>query len=69
MICQIVNRCHVGQSNRQVIRYAISRLRNRYQTFQGMTRKDRKTFLRDCIAAHEANRYLYNFAMGAIKSL
>jgi hypothetical protein len=63
MIRQIVNRCHVSDSNRTVIRYIISRLRDGYTTFRAMPRRQRRLLMRDAIAVHKANRALYTRVM------
>ena len=59
IIRQIVNRCHVGDSNRTVIRYVVSRLRHGYATFHALSREQRHILMRDAIEVHEANRQLY----------
>lgn len=59
MIRMIVGRCHVSESNRQVIRYVISRLKDREQTYWAMPRRYRREFLAICIKEHEENRQLY----------
>jgi acyl-CoA reductase-like NAD-dependent aldehyde dehydrogenase len=56
---QIVARCHVSRSNRDVVRYAISRLRKGYPTFRAMPRRQRRAFLRHCVELHQENRGLY----------
>ena len=66
MIRQIVDRCHVGESNRAVIKYVISRLKQKYKTWATMPRGDRKTMMREIIRIHRTNRSLYNDAMGGI---
>ena len=63
IIEQCVNRCHVSESNRAVIKYVISRLRKGYDTFRAMPKKDRKTMMRMCIYVHSENRSLYNLVM------
>ena len=60
----LVGRCHVGQSNRRVIRYFISRLKRGYQTWAQMPRDERKQWLRWVVAAHAENRGLYSYVMG-----
>lgn len=64
MIRMIVGRCHVSESNRAVILYAISRLRNGTTTFlRDMDKTERKSFMRQCVLTHSENRRLYTFAM------
>ena len=63
MIRQIVDRCHVGESNRAVIKYVISRLKRKYKTWTAMPRGDRKTMMREIIRIHRANRKLYHDVM------
>jgi hypothetical protein len=65
MVESIVGRCHVGESNRRVIRYFISRLkRPAYKTWRTLSRAERKQYMRWIIAAHAANRGLYMHVMG-----
>ena len=59
----IVDRCHVGESNLQVIRYSINRLVKGYDTFKAMAKKDRRKFLKLCIKYHADNKKLYNQVM------
>ena len=66
MIYQIVSRCHVGESNRQVIKYFISRLKHGYKTWIGVPRDKRKEILREIIKIHEENRQLYREVTGAV---
>jgi len=61
---QVVGRCHVGQSNLAVIRYAISRLANQWRTFKALPRFKRRKFMRDVIKVHAANQALYQRVMG-----
>jgi uncharacterized protein YlxP (DUF503 family) len=64
IIRQIIARdCHVGSSNRAVIRHVVSRLRAKYATFRAMPPADRKAFLRQCVAAHAENQATYSFVM------
>ena len=56
-------RCHVGDSNRKVIKYVISRMAHKYATFHALTPKVRKIFLRAVIDCHRNNRGLYTFVM------
>lgn len=67
IVQQIVGRCHVYQSNRSVIRYFISRLKNGYRMWSVLSRTERKRYMRWIIAAHAANRAQYVRVMsGAI---
>ena len=63
VITAIVGRCHVSLSNRAVIRYLISRLRRRYDTWRQMSRPIRREFMKQAINAHQKNRALYDFVM------
>jgi hypothetical protein len=67
IVCQIVGRRHVSESNLQVIRYVVSRLRRKHATFAGMPRKDRRAFLRQVITAHQDNRAMYVAVMGGTR--
>jgi hypothetical protein len=59
IIRQIVNRRYAGDSNRTIIRYVVSRLRDGYATFHALSREQRRSLMRDAIKVHEANRQLY----------
>ena len=61
IVSQIVGRCHVGESNRAVIRYFVSRVKR--DAWRKMARKDRHMWLRWVIACHKANRSLYHAVM------
>ena len=60
IVRQIIDRdCHVGISNRAVMRHVISRLKHGWETFRQMPRADRKELLRQCRDRHRENRELY----------
>lgn len=63
MIHQIVDRCHVDDSNRKVIRYVISRLRKGYDTYHAMPKAQRRELMTLVIEAHRENRELYRAVM------
>jgi hypothetical protein len=64
IVRQIVGRCHVGQSDRAVIRYFVSRLKHGYATWRALPVTERKTWMRHIIRAHAENRGLYFYVMG-----
>ncbi len=60
IVKQIIDRdCHVGISDRAVIRHVISKLRYGYQTFREMPTENRKELLRQCVERHRENREEY----------
>jgi hypothetical protein len=61
IVSQIVGRCHVGQSNRAVIRYFVSRLK--HGAWRKLSRDERKTWLGYVLRAHAENRTLYAAVM------
>lgn len=64
IVAQIINRnCHVGWSNRSVIRHVISKLRHGQKTFRAMTKEERKLLMRQCIEQHRKNGALYREVM------
>lgn len=67
IVRQIVGRCHVGQSNRAVIKYFVSRLKHGHATWRALSRVERKTWLRHIIRAHNENRGLYSYVMGGLR--
>ena len=67
IVRQIIDRdCHVGISNRAVIRHVISKLRDGMQTFRSMPKRDRRDLMRQCIARHRQNWDLYVNVMGGL---
>jgi len=67
IVRQIVSRCHVGDSNRKVIRYFISRLKHGYATWHALPRAERKQWLAWVIQVHAENRGLYDYVMGGCR--
>jgi hypothetical protein len=63
LIRQIVGRCHVGESNRKVIRYVISCLKRKYKTWQATPKATRREAMHQIIAVHRENRQLYRAVM------
>lgn len=63
IIRQIVGRCNVGMSNRQVIRYVISRLKHKESTFWALSKQDRRYMMETTIKEHKENRQLYHDVM------
>ena len=64
IVNQIVDRCHVSETPRQVIRYFISRLKHKRKTWLGASREDRKVWLRLIVARHRENRALFRSVGG-----
>jgi hypothetical protein len=64
IVSQIVDQCHVGQSNRKVFRYFISRLNHGYATWRTLPREQRHQWLVWVIQCHADNRTLYHSVMG-----
>ncbi|MEZ6131297.1 MAG: hypothetical protein R3C59_21690 [Planctomycetaceae bacterium] len=70
IVRQIIDRdCHIGISNRAVIRHVISKLRSGMNTFRQMSKADRRDLMRQCIARHRENQELYVDVMGGWSSL
>ena len=60
IIRQVIDRdCHVGESNRAVVRHVISKLTKGYESYRQLSAKDRCLFIEQCIAHHQANQRLY----------
>jgi hypothetical protein len=64
IIRQIVNRQHVGTSNRRVIRAVVNGLRRKARTFLAMPKADRRALMEQAIEAHRQNRAEYRWVMG-----
>lgn len=63
IIYQMVARCHVSDSNRKVIYYCLTGLKQGRKTFLSWDRITRRTFLEQAIAAHARQRDLYDYVM------
>lgn len=57
MISLIVSRCHVADSNREVLRYVISRMKPGY--WRGLSRELRREIMREVFEEHRLNRETY----------
>jgi len=64
IINQIVDRCHISAKNREVVVYAISRLRDGRVTFMAWTPAERKTFLRAVLKRHGENFRMFVWVQG-----
>ena len=64
MIRMLVDRCHVYDSNRRMIRYVVSRMRApAWRTWMAVPRAVRHQALRQAIGIHAENRQLYRDVM------
>ena len=59
MIRQIVDRCHVGDSDLAVIRYVISRMTRGYQTWRSLDRNRRRSVIQEAMRIHHENQDLF----------
>jgi hypothetical protein len=59
MIRILVNRCQVHKSNRDVLDYIISRLKNGRLTWNQISRVERRAMIREAIEIHQENRNLF----------
>jgi hypothetical protein len=56
IVKQIIDRdCHVGESNKEVVRHVISKLRDGYATLRKMPVADRRLLVEQCVARHRSN--------------
>ena len=63
-ITGIIDRdCHVGCSNRSVIRHVVSKMRSGSKTYRAMPRDERRLLMQQCIRQHRENRELYAAVM------
>ena len=65
MLRQIVDRCHAGDSNKDVFKYVISRLANKWKTFKAMDVESQKRLLRAVKTIHADNKNLYRYVVEA----
>ncbi len=56
IVRQIIDRdCHVGESNKEVVRHVISKLRDGYQSLRKMPAADRRMLVEQCVEQHRSN--------------
>jgi acyl-CoA reductase-like NAD-dependent aldehyde dehydrogenase len=55
----VIDRCHIGQSNAAVIRYVVSRLARKYDSWRALPRAMRREMMRETVRQHERNRDLF----------
>lgn len=64
IIRQIIDRdCHVGLSNRKVIRHVITRLKNGMRTYRAWPLELRRSLMIACIEHHKDNGHIYHAVM------
>ena len=63
IVTQIVDRCHVADSMRDVLRYVISRMKDGKRTWRGLSRHERRAIVSEMCKRHRANRDLYDYVM------
>lgn len=69
IIRQIIDRdCHVGESNRVVVRHVVAQLKDGNETFRRMPKGERRKFIEQCLAQHAANRRLFSEVMNGFSS-
>lgn len=68
IVRQIIDRdCHVGSSDREVIRHVISKLRGGFDAFRQMDEELRQSLIDQCIHQHSQNRQLYVEVMSGFR--
>ena len=63
MISMIVNRCHISNSNTEVIRTVISTLKEGHDTFSRMSKYNRRQLMKLAIEYHQTNVELFYTVM------
>ena len=66
MLEMLVGRCRVGESNRRVLRYVISRLKDGCDTWRTQPKAKRRFIMREVFRIHYENRKLYLQVMKGI---
>jgi len=64
IVHMIVDRLHVGESNRGVIKYLVSKMACGLKTYKAMGKASRRAMIRQALARHAENRNTYNYVMG-----
>lgn len=66
IIRQIVNRCHVGDSDEEVINYMISRIKGGQKTWKTLAISTKEAMAAFAIKVHRQNQDLYGKVMGGL---
>ncbi len=61
MIAMLVGRCHVGDTNREVLSYVVSCLKK--GSWEALPSLTRRSVIRECLNEHKENRKLYRAVM------
>ena len=68
IIRQIIDRdCHVAESNRNVVRHVVSKLRYGYESLRAMSKADRRKFIEQCVVHHRRNYKEYVEVMSGFR--
>lgn len=59
IIRNIVSRCHVSNTDQDVIRYVVSRLKDGWETYRSWPVWYRAGFIKQILRVHRANQSLY----------
>lgn len=60
----LVNKCHVSMTNREVIKFIISKIKGKYKGWRALPRDRRKYIMRAAIQYHRENFEVYAIVMG-----
>ena len=63
IVHMIVDKLHVGTSNRGVIKYLVSRMACGYKTYKAMSKASRRSMIRQALERHAYNQELYRYTM------
>lgn len=62
-IRQIIDRCHVSQSNKSIIKYLVSRMKEKHKGWLKNPKDKRKLAMKQAIHVHNQNKDLYRKVM------
>lgn len=65
IITMIVDRCHVDDTNRRVIRAVVESMREGHKTFSSLPKSGRRQLIEQAITRHRRNRFTYRMAVEA----
>lgn len=65
IITMIVDRCHLDDTFRQVIRSVVGSMREGHKTFRSLPKPDRRRLMEQAITRHRQNRFTYRMVADA----
>ncbi len=64
MIKMLIDKCHIGDSDREVIKFFIGNLKRGHETWVTVPKGARRKMMKEIVRVHRNNQFLYGSVMG-----